>query len=179
MRSSLTSEGYEVHDARTGEAALEEIRKERYDLVLLDMNMPGMDGLETCKLIRSSSEVAVIMLTVRNAEEDKIAALDAGADDYVTKPFSMPELLARIRASLRRVPLTAESSTSKIVIGDMEINVAARRLAVRAVDVKLTPKEFDLLLYLVENAGVPIPHGRLLQSGGLITGMKWSIFERS
>jgi two-component system KDP operon response regulator KdpE len=164
MRSTLTAEGYEVHDAKTGAEALEELRKDRYDLVLLDVNMPGMDGLETCKLIRASSEIAVIMLTVRGAEQDKIAALDAGADDYVTKPFSMPELLARIRAGLRRVPLTADSSAGRVAIGDMDINVAARRLTVRGADVRLTPKEFDLLLYLVENAGVPIPHGRLLQA---------------
>ena len=164
MRSALTAEGYEVHDARTGETALEELRRERYDLVLLDVNMPGMDGLETCRLIRASSEIAVIMLTVRGAEEDKIAALDAGADDYVTKPFSMPELLARIRASLRRVPLTVESAACKIVTEDLEINVAGRRLEVRGQEVRLTPKEFDLLLYLVENAGVPIAHGKLLQA---------------
>ena len=167
MRSALTAEGYEVHDAKTGEAALEELRKERYDLVLLDVNMPGMDGLETCKTIRASSEVAVIMLTVREtAKQDKIAALDAGADDYVTKPFSMPELLARIRASLRRVPLTVESAAGRIVVGDMDINVAARRLTVRGVEVRLTPKEFDLLLYLVENAGVPIPHGNSCRQCG-------------
>jgi two-component system KDP operon response regulator KdpE len=164
MRSALTAEGYEVNDAKTGESALEELRNTRYDLVLLDMNMPGMNGLETCKVIRASSEIAVIMLTVRRTEEDKIAALDAGADDYVTKPFSMPELLARIRASLRRVPLTLESSSGRITIGDMEINVAARRLTVRGFEVRLTPKEFDLLLYLVENTGVAIPHGRLLQA---------------
>lgn len=164
MRSALTAEGYIVNDARTGESALEELRKERYDLVLLDVNMPGMDGLETCKAIRASSEVAVIMLTVRNAEEDKIAALDAGADDYVTKPFSMSELLARIRASLRRVPLTVESSAGRITVGDMDINVAGRRLTVCGKEVKLTPKEFDLLLYLVGNANVPIAHGKLLQA---------------
>jgi two-component system, OmpR family, KDP operon response regulator KdpE len=164
MRSALSAEGYVVQDARTGEDALNELRKERYDLVLLDVNMPGMDGLETCKAIRASSEVAVIMLTVRNAEGDKIAALDAGADDYVTKPFSMPELLARIRASLRRVPLTVESASGRVVVGDMEINVPGRRLSVRGREVKLTPKEFDLLLYLVENAGVAISHGKLLQA---------------
>jgi two-component system KDP operon response regulator KdpE len=164
MRSALTAEGYEVHDAKSGEATLEELRNGRYDLVLLDVNMPGMDGLETCKTIRATSEVAVIMLTIRSGEEDKIAALDAGADDYVTKPFSMPELLARIRASLRRVPLTLESHTGKLSVGEMDINVAGRRLTVRGREVKLTPKEFDLLLYLVENAGVPIAHGKLLQA---------------
>jgi two-component system KDP operon response regulator KdpE len=164
MKSALTAEGYEVHDARTGEEALDELRNDRYDLVLLDMNMPGMDGLETCRTIRASSEIAVIMLTVRRAEEDKIAALDAGADDYVTKPFSMPELLARIRASLRRVPLTVESSAGRVVVGELDINVAARRLMARGKEVKLTPKEFDLLLYLVSNANVSIPHGKLLQA---------------
>jgi two-component system KDP operon response regulator KdpE len=164
MKSTLTAEGYEVHDAKTGEEALEELRRERYDLVLLDMNMPGLNGLETCKAIRSSSEIAIIMLTVRRAEDDKIAALDAGADDYVTKPFSVPELLARIRASLRRVPLTMESSTGRVVAGDLDINVAARRLTARGREVKLTPKEFDLLLYLATNANVPITHGRLLQA---------------
>jgi two-component system KDP operon response regulator KdpE len=164
MRSGLTAEGYEVNDARTGEEALQKLRTERYDLVLLDMNMPGMNGLETCRMIRASSEVGVIMLTVRRAEEDKIAALDAGADDYVTKPFSMPELLARIRASLRRVPLTTESSAGRIAAGDLEINVAGRRLTARGKEVKLTPKEFDLLLYLVTNRDVPIAHGKLLQA---------------
>jgi two-component system KDP operon response regulator KdpE len=164
MKSALTAEGYEVHDAKTGEDALEELRNGRYDLVLLDMNMPGIDGLETCRNIRASSEVAVIMLTVRRAEEDKIAALDAGADDYVTKPFSMPELLARIRASLRRVPLTVESTAGRVTVGELDINVAARRLTARGKDIRLTPKEFDLLLYLVSNANVPIPHGRLLQA---------------
>lgn len=164
MRSALTGEGYEVHDERTGEAALEELRKDRYDLVLLDVNMPGMNGLETCKVIRASSEIAVIMLTVRGGEEDKIAALDAGADDYVTKPFSMPELLARIRASLRRVPLTVESTAGRVTVGDMDINVAGRRLTVRGREVRLTPKEFDLLLYLVDNASISIPHGKLLQA---------------
>jgi two-component system KDP operon response regulator KdpE len=164
MRSALTAEGYEVHDEKTGEGALEALRKERYDLVLLDVNMPGMGGLETCRLIRGSSEIAVIMLTVRGAEQDKVAALDAGADDYVTKPFSMPELLARIRASLRRVPLTVESAAGRLAVGDMDINVPGRRLTVRGTEVRLTPKEFDLLLYLVENAGIPIAHGRLLQA---------------
>lgn len=164
MRSALTAEGYEVHEAKSGGGALEELRDARYDLVLLDVNMPGMDGLETCREIRATSEVAVIMLTVRSGEEDKIAALDAGADDYVTKPFSMPELLARIRASLRRVPLTLESHTGKLSLGEMDISVAGRRLTVRGQEVKLTPKEFDLLLYLVENAGVPIAHGKLLQA---------------
>ena len=104
MRTTLTAAGYEVDDAKTGEAALEKLRDFRPDLVLLDINMPGMSGLETCRLMRSDPGVAIVMLTVRNSEADKVEALDAGADDFVTKPFSMPELLARIRAALRRVP---------------------------------------------------------------------------
>ena len=104
MRTTLTARGYEVGDARTGEEGLEKLRTEPYDLVLLDMNMPGIGGLETCRLIRSGSDIAIIMLTVSNTEKDKVEALDAGADDYVTKPFSTPELLARIRATLRRLP---------------------------------------------------------------------------
>src|SRR6202011_2859150 len=93
LRSTLTARGYEVHDARTGEDALESIRESRFDLVLLDVNMPGMSGLAACREIRASSEVAIIMLTVSDSEDDKVAALDAGADDYVTKPFGTPELL--------------------------------------------------------------------------------------
>ena len=113
MRTSLTGQGYEVHDARSGEEALEAVRAQRLDLILLDLNMPGIGGLEACRIIRATSEVAIVMLTVRNAEGDKVAALDAGADDYVTKPFSMPELLARIRASLRRIPVTGDASASR------------------------------------------------------------------
>src|SRR5580693_6912468 len=104
LKTTLIAQGYEVGDARNGEEALERVREEKYDLIVLDMNMPGMGGIETCRLIRSTSDVAIIMLTVRNSEKDKVEALDAGADDYVTKPFSTPELLARIRATLRRLP---------------------------------------------------------------------------
>ena len=106
MRVTLTGQGYEVDDVKSGEAALEKLRDERFDLVLLDMNMPGMGGLETCRAIRAQSEIAIIMLTVRDSEADKVDALDAGADDYVTKPYNPPELLARIRAGLRRTPWT-------------------------------------------------------------------------
>jgi Response regulators consisting of a CheY-like receiver domain and a winged-helix DNA-binding domain len=113
MRSTLTSAGYEIEDAKTGEEALRKIREFRPDLVLLDINMPGMGGLATCREIRSGTNSAIIMLTVRNSEADKVAALDAGADDFVTKPFSTPELLARMRAALRRIPVP-QSSPSRI-----------------------------------------------------------------
>jgi len=154
---------YEVADARNGEEALERIRGEKLDLVILDMNMPGMSGLETCRLIRSGSDVAIIMLSVRDAEADKVEALDAGADDYITKPFGSPELLARIRAALRRLPQT--TNELQVVRFDVvEINFTTRRVVAGNREVRLTPKEFDLLQYLVAHPNVPIPHTRLLQS---------------
>ena len=163
LRSTLTARGYEVHDARTGEDALESIRRSRFDLVLLDVNMPGMSGLATCRQIRAGSEVAIIMLTVSDSEEDKVAALDAGADDYVTKPFGTPELLARIRAALRRLPMVPERDQS-VKVGDLQINLMLRRVVAKDHEIRLTPKEFDLLHYLVVNPNIPIPHARLLQA---------------
>lgn len=164
LRAGLTGQGYEVSDARTGEDALEAIRSQRFDLVLLDMNMPGMGGLETCRNIRATSEIAIIMLTVHDAEQDKVDALDAGADDYVTKPFSMPELSARIRAALRRLPTAIEAGAETIHLAGIEINLATRRVIAKGKEIRLTPKEFELLQYFVGNPNVPIPHGRLLQA---------------
>jgi two-component system KDP operon response regulator KdpE len=158
----MTAQGYEVHDARSGEEALDAVRDQRFDLILLDANMPGIGGLEACRNIRASSEAAIIMLTVRSAEADKVAALDAGADDYVTKPFSMPELLARIRAALRRIPVTGD--TAIIQADDLEIQPAARSVKVSGREVRLTPKEFDLLHYLAINPNVTIAHTKLLQA---------------
>lgn len=164
LRATLTSKGYEVVDARTGEEALEALRDSRFNLVLLDINMPGIGGLETCREIRASSEVSIIMLTVHDAENDKVAALDAGADDYVTKPFSTPELLARIRAALRRQPNAGEGAPESIVIEEVEIKLATRRVVVQGRESRLTPKEFDLLQYLLANPNVALPHARLLQA---------------
>lgn len=164
MRTSLTSEGYFIDDAKSGEEAIDKLRHDRFDLVLLDVNMPRMSGLEACRQIRSSSEVAIMMLTVRGAEADKVAALDAGADDYVTKPFSMPELLARIRANLRRVPFSAGSGPQTIKFNGIEINVATHHVSVEGKDVRFTPKEFELLYFLASNPNTAIPHGKLLQA---------------
>jgi two-component system KDP operon response regulator KdpE len=163
LRTALVAQGYEVVAARNGEEALERMRDEKLDLIILDMNMPGMGGLETCRLIRSTSDVAVIMLTVRDAESDKVEALDAGADDYITKPFSSPELLARIRAALRRTPQLS-SETQVVRFDDVEINFNLRRVIVGTREARLTPKEFELLQYLVAHPNVPIPHTKLLQS---------------
>lgn len=163
LKATLAAQGYEVFAARTGEEGLEALREARPDLVLLDMNMPGMGGLETCREMRRGSEAAIIMLTVRDSEADKVAALDAGADDYVTKPFGTPELLARIRAALRRLP-ALEDSTEKVVLEGLEIHLAQRRVVACGREARLTPKEFDLLSYLVANPNVPIPHARLLQA---------------
>jgi two-component system KDP operon response regulator KdpE len=163
MRTTLTARDYEVSDVRSGEEALERIRGNAYDLVLLDINMPGMGGLEACRALRNASDAAIIMLTVRNAESDKVAALDAGADDYVTKPFSTPELLARIRAALRRT-LTPDAGPQYLSLKEVEIDFPSRRVTVRGREVRLTPKEFDLLRYLVLHPNKVIPHRELLQA---------------
>ena len=164
MRTTLVAQGYVVDDARTGEEALQKLRDAMYDLVLLDLNMPGMGGLEACRLIRSSSDVAIVVLSVRASEKDKVEALDAGADDYVPKPFGMPELLARIRAALRRTPLTGDASHRVIQLAGLEINLETRRIKKDGEEIRLTPKEFDLLHYLITNPNVPISHGKLLQA---------------
>jgi two-component system KDP operon response regulator KdpE len=164
LRTTLVAQGYDVGEARTGEEALEKLAQQKADLVLLDINMPGVGGFETCGRIRSSFDTAIIMLTVRNEEEDKVKALDAGADDYVTKPFGTPELLARIRAALRRLPLSAEASQQIIQLEDCQINFSTRRISSGGKELRLTPKEFDLLQYLVAHPNVPIPHAKLLRA---------------
>jgi two-component system KDP operon response regulator KdpE len=161
MRSTLSTHGYVITEAKTGEEAFESIRKEQPDLVLLDMNMPGMGGIEACREIRRASDAPIIMLTVRNAERDKVAALDAGADDYVVKPFSIEELLARIRAALRRY--APGDALPAFVSKDLNIDFEMRRVTVRDGIVHLTPKEYDVLKHLVANQGKPLTHRRLLQ----------------
>jgi two-component system, OmpR family, KDP operon response regulator KdpE len=162
LRTTLASNAYAVMDARSGEEALEKLRSERPDLILLDVNMPGIGGLETCREIRRSSDVPIIMLTVRSAERDKVSALDAGADDYVTKPFGMDELLARIRAALRRAsPLDLPPPFTS---HELHIDFERRKVLVEGRPVRLTPKEFELLRHLVANSGKTIAHRRLLQA---------------
>jgi two-component system KDP operon response regulator KdpE len=164
MRATLSGQHYEVIEARNGDEALERFREELPDLVLLDMNMPGMDGLETCRLLRDGSEAPILILSVRNTERDKVAALDAGADDYVTKPFGMEELLARIRAAMRRAPASPDGGPHSLSGGDLQVDFDSRRVRAAGRDVRLTPKEFELLRYLVAHAGKPVPHRELLQA---------------
>jgi len=162
LSTMLTSQGYPVIEARNGEEALEKIRGERIDLILLDVNMPGMSGLETCAQIRRSGDVPIIMLTVRNSERDKVQALDAGADDYVVKPFGAEELLARIRAALRRA--SPVDVPPPFVSHDLKIDFENRLVVVKGKTIRLTPKEFELLRHLVANQGKPMGHRRLLQA---------------
>jgi len=164
MRTTLTGAGYEVDDAKTGEQALEKLREFRPDLVLLDINMPGMGGIATCRAMRAGTNVAIIMLTVRNREADKVEALDAGADDFIAKPFSTPELLARIRAALRRVPTSAHTTAGRLRVGGLIIDFGARTVSSGSAAIRLTPKEFDLLRYLTQHANEAVPHRELLQA---------------
>jgi two-component system KDP operon response regulator KdpE len=143
LRATLSAHGYAISDAKNGEEALDSIRKERPDLVLLDVNMPGIGGIETCREIRRISDAPIIMLTVRDAERDKVSALDAGADDYVVKPFGIEELLARIRAALRRY--APGDAMPPFVSKDLSIDFETREILVRDQAVHLTPKEFEVL----------------------------------
>jgi len=163
IRTTLTSAGYEVDDAKTGEEALLKVREFRPDLVLLDINMPGMGGLAACRAMRKDANLAIIMLTVHNTEAAKVETLDAGADDFVTKPYSTPELLARIRAALRRLPVP-QSAASRLHIGELTIDFTARTVTNGAATTHLTPKELDLLRYLTQHANEAVPHRELLQA---------------
>jgi two-component system KDP operon response regulator KdpE len=162
LRATLSSHGYVITEAATGEEAVEAVRKERPGLILLDVNMPGIGGIEAAREIREMCDAPIIMLTVRNAERDKVMALDAGADDYVVKPFGIEELVARIRAALRRY--APGDAIPTFIAKDLTIDFENRRVIVRGRDVHLTPKEFDVLRHLVANLGKPMSHRRLLQS---------------
>jgi two-component system KDP operon response regulator KdpE len=162
MRTILSAQGFEVTDARSGGEALERLRASKYDAVLLDVNMAGITGLETCRTIRAGSDVPIIMLTVRKAEKDKTEAFEAGADDYVTKPFSTPELLARIRARLRRRASPPAAERKHLRLGDIEINFETRQVEGGKNEERLTPKEFELLHYLANHPNRIITHRELL-----------------
>jgi two-component system, OmpR family, KDP operon response regulator KdpE len=163
LRPPLTEMGFEVAEASRGEIALEMLRAERYDVVLLDVNMPGIGGLETLRRIRAGApRLPVLMLTVRDTEDEKVHALEAGADDYVTKPFSVRELVARIRATVRRVQQPQRSDDAPIEIGDIRINPPRRLVTRRGQPIHLTRKEFDILHCLMSRAGRVVTYARLL-----------------
>jgi len=161
LRTSLSSKGYDIRVANDGETALEIMKDWAPDLVVTDLSMPNMDGLELCRKLRVTSQVPMIVLSVRGEERTKVQALDAGADDYVTKPFGIEELLARVRANLRRAP-TENEQASIIEAGDFRIDLAAHKVMVRRNEVHLTPKEFDLLVYMARHAGKVVTHRALL-----------------
>jgi two-component system KDP operon response regulator KdpE len=164
LRATLSALGFVVADAENGETALEMLRAERFDLILLDINMPGISGLEICRAIRARSDASIVMLSVRDRAGDKIEALDAGADGYVTKPFDVNELLARIRATLRRAPASALGESRVLQLNDVEISFRDRRVKVNGRVSRLTPKELDLLHYFVTHANSVLPHDKILQA---------------
>jgi two-component system KDP operon response regulator KdpE len=163
LKPPLLELGFQVAEASRGEEALQALRAAPYDAVLLDINMPGIGGIETLRRIRSfAPRLPVLMLTVRDQEEDKVEALDMGADDYVTKPFSMRELVARIRTAVRRVHAPARPEDAPIEIGEIRLEPAKRRVTKRGVAVKLTRKEFDILYCLMSRAGRVVTYAKLL-----------------
>ncbi len=162
LRRSLTTHRYEVRVAADGEAALELFDDWHPDLVITDLTMPNMGGLELCRRLRAKSSVPVIVLSVKGEERAKVEALDAGADDYVTKPFGIEELLARVRATLRRAPDAAGDKPTVIETGDFRVDLEAHSALVQQREVHLTPKEFDLLAFLVQHPGKVLTHRTLL-----------------
>ena len=162
LRRSLATRGYEVQVAADGEEALDLFRHWVPDLVITDLSMPHIGGLELCRRLRTISPVPIIVLSVKGEEWIKVEALDAGADDYVTKPFGMAELFARVRAALRRTLAVPGSATTLLETGDFHVDLDARRITVRGQEVHLTPKEYDLLVYLIRHAGKVLTHRILL-----------------
>ncbi|MBS1821276.1 MAG: response regulator transcription factor [Acidobacteria bacterium] len=165
LRSSLTSNGYEVQTAQDGVAALEKMETWVPDMVITDLAMPRMDGVDLCNEIRAHSNIPILVLSVRDQEASKVRALDAGADDYVTKPFSIQELLARVRAHIRRQRTSeTEEETGPLVVGDFLIDSLRHRVEVRGQEIRLSPKEFDLLLYMAQRPERVLTHRALLSA---------------
>ncbi len=163
LRTTLSTHGYELRVANDGDAALDVMKDWTPDLVITDLSMPNMTGIELCRRIRTRSQIPIIVLSVKGEERTKIEALDSGADDYITKPFSMNELLARVRAQLRRAP-AIQSGVTSIEAGDFKIDLEAHSVGIRGKEVHLTPKEFELLAYLASHPGKVITHRALLNA---------------
>lgn len=164
LRTSLQSNGHEVTVAQDGLEAFSLFAKEQPDLVIADLAMPGMDGIELTRAIRKLSQAPIIVLSVRGNDISKVAALDEGADDYITKPFSIQELLARVRVQVRRLSVRGEPQESVIELGDFRIDLERHRMTVCNAEIHLTPKEFDLMLYFVRNADRVLTHKTLLKA---------------
>ena len=162
LKTTLSSQGYGVRSAGDGQEALDEMKNWPPDLIITDLRMPSVDGLELCRRVRKDSRIPIIVLSVKGEEPIKVEALDAGADDYITKPFSVNELLARVRAALRRSKKKEETDAPVIAVGDFRIDVPARAVTLKNRDVHLTPKEFDLLVYLAKHPGRVLTHRALL-----------------
>lgn len=165
LSTSLCNSGYVIEEARNGEEAIRSVRERPADLVLLDINMPGVGGIEACRRIRSSSPgVGILMITVRDREEDTVEALEAGADDYITKPFRIRELMARLTAVLRRSRLEGTPGAPILKVGKLELDLDHRTLLKAGIEVHLSPIEFDLLQYLMQHRDVPLEHSKLLRA---------------
>ena len=165
LSTTLGTLGFDVEEAETGEEALTMTRRSRYDAVLLDINMPGMGGVSACKEIKNiAPAVSILMLTVRDSPDDKVEAFECGADDYITKPFHMRELTARVKAAVRRSHAFERRDHEAIRIGEIEIDAERRQVRKKQALVRMTPKEFDLLHYLMTNAGKPATHAQLLRA---------------
>jgi two-component system, OmpR family, KDP operon response regulator KdpE len=162
LRRSLSARGYEVQVAGDGEEALEIFGTWTPDLVITDLSMPNMGGIELCRRLRAVSRVPIIVLSVKGEERIKVEALDVGADDYVTKPFGIDELLARVRATLRRAPATTAMQSKTVLAGDFHLDLEARTVRVRDQEVHLTPKEYELLVYLIQHPNKVLTHRVLL-----------------
>jgi len=164
LKTVLTSQGYQVRTAAEGESALASFTEWRPELVITDLYMPHMDGIELCRRIRAQSNVPIIVLSVKGEEGTKVEALDSGADDYVTKPFGTDELLARIRANLRRVGSGDQNDIASFDVGDFRVDIDARRVHVRGNEVRLTPKEFELFVYMARHPNRVLGHRTLLEA---------------
>ena len=165
LRASLKTSGYDVDVARNAEQALEYVRQRPVDVVLLDVNMPGIGGVEACRRIRAAApQVGILMLTVRDTEDDKVLALEAGADDYVTKPFRLRELIARLHAVLRRTGIEGRAQAPVLRAGELELELEHRTLRKAGKEVHLSPKEFELLALLMQHQDVPVTHAKILRT---------------
>lgn len=165
LRRTLDALGFDVAESSNGEQALKQVEAQQFQAILLDVNMPGAGGIVTCREMRRKHPgLQILMLTVRDRESDKIEALDAGADDYITKPFSIPELAARLRSAVRRSATAQLDPCAPITIGDIELDPTRRTVRKAGSVLRLTPKEFDLLQYLMNRPGMPLAHAKLLQA---------------